>query len=96
MSMKALNQLVARSIIDPAIVQAFSSGHIGDVISDLDLSPELVSELSSLEAETWAEFAVLAYRTVKAAEMDEITIDLPSPAEGLFPLRDDSDHEQVA
>jgi len=39
---------------------------------------------------------VLAYRTVKAAEMDEITIDLPSPAEGLFPLRDDSGHEQVA
>ena len=96
MSMKALNRLVARSIIDPAIVQAFSSGQIGEIISDLDLSTELITELSSLEADTWAEFAVLAYRTVKAAEVDEITIDLPSPAEGLFPVRDESDHEQVA
>ena len=96
MSMKALNQLVARSIIDPTIVQAFSSGQIGDVISDLDLAPELISELSSLEADTWAEFAVLAYRTVKAAEVAKVTIDLPSPAEGLFPSVDGSEHEQVA
>lgn len=97
MSMLALNQLVARSIVDPVIVQSFSAGRIADVLSDLDFSPEVRTQLSSLNAETWTEYAVLAYRTVKAAQPVQARIDLPSPAEGL--MRRDEDQigkEQVA
>jgi hypothetical protein len=94
--MRALNQLVARSIIDPAIVQAFSTGHIGEVLDELDFSPELNARLAELKAETWAEFAVLAYRTVKAAEAAESRIELPSPAEGLVADEGQAGEEQVA
>ena len=90
MSMLALNQLVARSIVDPAIVQSFSTGRIADVLSDLEFSTELRTQLSSLNAETWTEYAVLAYRTVKAAEPVRTQIELPSPAEGLL-----SDEDQI-
>jgi hypothetical protein len=96
MSMQALNQLVARSIIDPSVVQAFSTGHIGGVISDLSFSDDLRERLTQLEAESWAEYAVLAYRFVKAAEEAEVRIKLPSPIEGLFTSRDKAKGEQVA
>lgn len=94
--MQSLNQLVARSIIDPEVVRSFSSGNIADVLAELEFSPELINQLTSLNAETWTEFAVLAYRTVKAAQPAKTRIDLPSPAEGL--LRNDSaaNNEQVA
>ena len=97
MSMLTLNPLVARSIVDPAIVQSFSAGRIADVLSDLEFSPEMRNQLSSLNAATWTEYAVLAYRTVKAAQPVQTRIELPSPAEGL--LRRDEDQmgkEQVA
>jgi hypothetical protein len=95
--MLALNQLVARSIVDPAIVQSFSTGRIADVLSELEFSPELQSQLSSLNAETWAEYAVLAYRTVKAAEPVKAQMELPSPVEGLISSDEDQvDKEQVA
>jgi hypothetical protein len=84
MSMQALNQLVARSIIDPTIVQAFTSGLIADILDGLDFSDEVRGKLIGLTAQTWAEFAVLAYRTVKAAEAIRTSIELPSPVEGLF------------
>ncbi len=96
MSMLALNQLVARSIVDPAIVQSFSTGRIADVLSDLEFSTELRTQLSSLNAETWTEYAVLAYRTVKAAEPVRTQIELPSPAEGLLSDEDQIGKEQVA
>ncbi len=96
MSMLALNQLVARSIVDPAIVQSFSTGRIADVLTDLEFSTELRTQLSSLNAETWTEYAVLAYRTVKAAEPVRTQIELPSPAEGLLSDEDQIGKEQVA
>lgn len=96
MSMQALNQLVARSIIDPGVVDAFSSGQIGAVISDLDFSPGLQTQLSQIEAESWTEYAVLAYRAVKAVEMPVARIELPSPLAGLMPNHDQADEEQVA
>jgi hypothetical protein len=96
MSMKALNQLVARSIIDPGVVEAFSSGQIDAVISDLDFSPGMRSHLAEIEAGSWTEYAVLAYRAVKAAEMPVARIELPSPLAGLLPENDRSDEEQVA
>ena len=66
MSMQSLNQLVARSIIDPGVVHAFAAGNLGDILSDLDFAPELQTRLCELRAETWAEFSVLAYRVVRA------------------------------
>ena len=96
MSMLALNQLVARSIVDPAIVQSFSIGRIAEVLADLEFSPELRSQLAALSAETWTEFAVLAYRTVKAAQPTLTRIELPSPAEGLIADESEAGKEQVA
>ncbi|OGO18948.1 MAG: hypothetical protein A2Z14_04840 [Chloroflexi bacterium RBG_16_48_8] len=96
MSMQALNQLVARSIIDPAIVQKFSSGIIAEVLSDLDFTHDLREKLVNLTADTWVEFAILAYRLVKSTEPVTATIDLPSPAEGLFIEETHVGKEQVA
>lgn len=96
MSMQALNQLVARSITDPKVVQSFRAGRIGEVLHELDFSPDLRTQLEGIESDSWAEFAVLSYRTVKAAEVVEPRIQLPSPAEGLFPDAAESDQEQVA
>lgn len=96
MSMQALNQLVARSIIDPNIVKSFAAGQIGEVLSDYHFAPEMRKRLSTLEADSFAEFAILAYRLVKAAEEPVSRIELPSPVEGLLDDQDRSDREQVA
>jgi len=96
MSMQALNQLVARSIIDPTIVQAFSAGQVGDILADLDFTSELRSKLANLTTDTWAEFAVMAYRIVKVAERVGAPIELPSPAEGLLTEEIQRGIEQVA
>ena len=96
MSMQALNKLIARSIIDPGVVQAFSAGRIEDVITELDFSAELCDRLSHIEAASWAEYAVLAYRYVKAAEEREVRIQLPSPLEGLLPDEKRAEDEQAA
>ena len=98
MSMKALNKLVARSITDPNVVQAFAEGSFTSVLEDYEFSAELKTRLSAIKAPTFAEFSIVAYRTVKAAEQAmKPRIDLPSPLEGLL---DDSDQaasgEQVA
>lgn len=98
MSMQALNRLVARSIVDPSVLQAFGAGQMGQVLGELDFSPEMRLTLAGIEAGSWTEFAVQAYRTVKASEKPAVRIELPSPMEGL--LRDQeqkrSDFGQVA
>lgn len=96
MSMQALNQLVARSIVEPNIVKSFASGQIDEMITGLEFSPELRKRLAGLEAGTFAEFAMLAYRVVKAAEVPVRRIELPSPVEGLLDNLSQSDNEQVA
>lgn len=98
MSMQALNQLVARSIVDPSVVQAFSNGTVTSLLHQFDFSDELRTRLTDLHATSFAEFSILAYRTVKAVE--EITqprIQLPSPLEGLVNDRNQAaSDEQVA
>ena len=84
MSMQALNRLVARSIVDPSVLQAFGAGQIGQVLGELDFSPELRRTLAGLESGSWTEFAIQAYRVVKAAEKPPVRIELPSPLEGLM------------
>ena len=97
MSMQALNQLVARSIVDPTIVQSFRSGQIGSVLDELEFTPDLRAQLEGIESDSWAEFAVISYRFVKAAEMPAPRIELPSPAEGLYADRQSqANQEQVA
>ena len=97
MSMQALNQLVARSIVDPTVVQSFRSGQIGNVLDELEFTPDLRAQLEGIESDSWAEFAVISYRFVKAVEMLAPRIELPSPAEGLFPdERSQASQEQVA
>jgi hypothetical protein len=96
MSMQALNHLVARSIVDPYVVSAFAAGDIDPVLCDLGFSPQLRASLLSLKAETWAEFAVLAYRAVQAAETPAVRFQLPSPLEGLRSSTDVVGREQVA
>ncbi|HMK09811.1 MAG TPA: hypothetical protein VK449_12350 [Anaerolineales bacterium] len=97
MSMQALNRLVARSIVDPSVLQAFGAGQIGQVLGELDFSPEMRLTLSSIDAGSWTEFAVQAYRTVKAAEKPAVRIELPSPVEGLIEEQQKrSDYGQVA
>jgi hypothetical protein len=96
MSMQALNQLVARSIIDPSVVQNFTAGSIAEVLSELDFTQEVREKLAELAADTWAEFAVLAYRVVKSLEKVPSPIELPSPAEGLVTEETQIGKEQVA
>ena len=98
MSMQALNRLVARSIIDPSILQAFGAGQIGQVLGELDFSPEMRRTLTGLESGSWAEFAIQAYGVVKAAEKPAVRIQLPSPMEGLMAEQDQkrSEFGQVA
>ncbi len=96
MSMQALNQLVARSIIDPGVVAAFTAGQISQVLGELDFSPELRSKLGALKANTFTEFAILAYRTVKAMAQPAPRIQLPSPLEGLLDNHKRPGEEQVA
>ncbi len=96
MSMQALNQLVARSITDPTVAQAFGAGQIGDILSDLGFAPEMRRGLADIKAGSFAEFAVLAYRAVKAAEVTVARIQLPSPVEGLLPKAGKADEERVA
>ena len=96
MSMQALNHLVARSIVDPSVVHAFAAGTLDDILADLAFSPGVRASLATVRTETWAEFAVVAYRTVWAAEMPASRIQLPSPLEGLRPDVDRAGREQVA
>ncbi len=84
MSMQALNRLVARSIVDPSVLEAFGAGRISEVIGELDFSPEMRHALVGVESGSWAEFAVQAYRLVKAADVPTVRVELPSPMEGLL------------
>ena len=72
-------------------------------VSDLaDLNSIVVDKrprgalMSALEAASFSEFAILAYRVVSAAEEITQRIDLPSPMEGLVDDSKDSGKEHVA
>ncbi len=97
MSMQALNRLVARSIVDPSVLQAFGAGQIGQILGEMDFSADVRHTLVGLESDSWAEFAIQAYRVVKATEKPAVRIELPSPLEGLIEAEQKrSDFGQVA
>lgn len=96
MSMQSLNQLVARSIIDPGILEAFSAGCIGSILEDMDFSSDVRQTLATIDAGSWAEYAILAYRVVKATEVPAVRIELPSPLTGLLPDQSLAEEERAA
>jgi hypothetical protein len=96
MSMQALNHLVARSIVDPSVVISFNAGRIGDILNEFEFAPEVRSSLTQLQANSFAEYAMFAYRVVKAADEAAVRIKMPSPLEGILPGQDREDREQVA
>ena len=96
MSMQALNELVARSIIDPSVVTAFQGGSIEPILSELGFSSEMRQRLGAIKSGNFAEFSVAAYRMVKSAEAVQPRIQLPSPLEGLIVDPRAGSDEQVA
>lgn len=96
MSMQALNHLVAQSIVDPSVASSFRTGRIGEVLAQLEFEPEMRARLAVLEADSFAEFAVLAYRAVKAVEATQKRFAFPSPLEGLVERDARGSEEQVA
>jgi len=84
MSMQALNLLLGRSTIDPSIEQAFVEGRIGDLLAAYGFAPELRAALGELKAETFREFASLAYQAVSGIVGAGAQDGVPSPLEGLI------------
>jgi hypothetical protein len=83
MSMKALNHLLGRSAIDPSVKQAFEEGRILGLLTEYEFAPALWEELSSLEADDFPEYAMLAYRAVRDFERSQEQDGVPSPLAGL-------------
>jgi len=81
--MKALNQLLGRSAIDPGVAQAFREGRIGEVLAEYDFSPSLREALTALRVDTFEEFAKCVYQHVESMEEAKLRSQVPSPAEGL-------------
>jgi hypothetical protein len=85
MSMKALNHLLGRSAIDPAVKQAFDEGRILDLLAEHEFAPDLWNKLAALRAEDFSDYAVLAYRMVQEYERAQEELRVPSPLVGLTP-----------
>ena len=96
MSLKALNQLLGRSTIDPSVIEAYEEGRIDDLLTEYDFSPEIRRELRLAETDNFNQFAELAYQVVEAFTEASFRMQIPSPTEGLQPEELQADEEQVA
>lgn len=96
MSMKALDKLLGRSTIDPAIMEAFEEGRIVDLMSEYDFAPEILHQLRDMEASDFNQFADLAYQVVERVAEAEQQALIPDPLEGLRPELFLHEKEQVA
>lgn len=97
MSLKALNQLLGRSTIDPSVIEAYKEGRIDELIAEYDFSPEIRRELRLVETDNFNQFAELAYQVVEAFTEARYRMQIPSPTEGLQPEKfQAADEEQVA
>jgi hypothetical protein len=83
MSMKAFNQLLGQSTIDPQVVDAFDSGRFQELLSRYDFQAELRQVLCNLDCQNFTEFAELGYQVV--LDFGEAERSLPglSPTDGL-------------
>jgi hypothetical protein len=84
MSMRALNKLVGRSMMDPIMLRAFDASRVEDLLYELDFAPELRERLSGIQAGSLQEFAVQSYAIVAEFETGPVRMELPHPAEGLI------------
>lgn len=96
MSMRAFNQLMGRSTLDPGIARAFNEGLIGEVLAEYDFSPHLRGELIHLQANSFERYARLAYEVVKSAETPPPFVHLPDTTAGLRREGSEADRKQVA
>lgn len=83
MSMKSLNYLLGRSAIDPAVKRAFEEGRILDLLAEYEFAPALWNDLMALEADSFSDYAALAYRLVQEYERLQEDLRVPSPLVGL-------------
>ena len=96
MSLKALNQLLGRSTIDPTVIEAYEEGRIDDLLAEYNFSPEIRRELRLAETDDFNQFAEFAYQVVEAFTEAGCRMQIPSPTEGLQPEQIPADEEQVA
>lgn len=96
MSMRSFNKFLGRSTIDPQIAIAFEQGRIGEVLADYDFSPALRTELASLHADSFDDYARRAYKVVASADTPPPLIHLPDTTAGLRRDAAAADRKQVA
>lgn len=96
MSIRALNQLLGQSTIDPALAKAYEQGRIEEILADYDFSPEMRRELKALEAVTFDDFAAEALDLIAKIESDWLISKVPDPRQGLCVDAVVGDEEQAA
>jgi hypothetical protein len=84
MSLHSLNRFLGRSKVDPNVEQAFEDRQIEKILADYNFSSELLEKLSEVEADSFDEYALLAYQIVSAIEDPDGKDSFPWPAEGLL------------
>ena len=83
MSLRSLNRFLGRSKVDPNVEKAFEDRQIDRLIAEYNFSSELFEKLSEVKADSFEEYALLAYQIVSAGEEPDVKDDIPWPAEGL-------------
>lgn len=96
MSIRALNQLLGRSTIDPAVAEAYERGSFDVILAEYAFPSEVTQALKGLEAKTFDEFAALALELISTMETDALTSNVPDPRQGLCTESVVGDEEQAA
>jgi hypothetical protein len=96
MSIRALNQLLGQSTIDPGVTEAFEQGRVDELLAEYAFPPEMLRALRGLEAETFDEFAALALDLISRMKADSHASNAPDPRQGLCIEAVVGDEEQAA
>jgi hypothetical protein len=96
MSIRALDQLLGRSTIDPRVAEAYEHGRIEEILAEYAFPPEMLRALRGLEAETFDEFASLALDLISRMKADSQASNAPDPRQGLCIDTVVGDEEQAA
>ena len=83
MTIRSLNHMLGRSKIDPTVEKAFDDRQIEKLLTEFSFSGDLIETLSELHADSFDEYALLAYQVVSAAGDPDGQDDYPWPSEGL-------------
>ncbi|HEX9796062.1 MAG TPA: hypothetical protein VGA52_03645 [Anaerolineales bacterium] len=79
----ALNQLLTRSVVDPAVRQAYDLKQTEPLLVDCGFEPEMARRLSKLEAASMAAYLLTVYELVHAELERSAAPHHPWPADGL-------------